>query len=284
MNELSRRDFLSLLGFGTAAFMVPGCCSLCGGNRTAIALQLFSIHQIFWKRPEEILVALKAGGFEGVEFAGYDGRNAKQLKKLLVDSGLRGAGTHVNGNVDLRGDNLKRTLDFCAEAGIESVTSPHAHKDTEAEYRRFGYEMGLAAEEAKQYGIKVGIHSTYHHFTTKYNGITAWDVMFSEASPLLQQQIDLGNTFHTGTDVVALLKKYPNRHDSIHAKENDPTPDAIFGTRPTDGGKCVPWSEVISYMKTETNQRWWVVEAECKPDTLEPSLECRRRLAKWLAI
>ena len=74
MNELSRRDFLSLLGFGTAAFMVPGCCSLCGGNRTAIALQLFSIHQIFWKRPEEILAALKAGGFEGVEFAGYDGR------------------------------------------------------------------------------------------------------------------------------------------------------------------------------------------------------------------
>lgn len=284
MNELSRRDFLSLLGLGTAALVMPGCCSLCGDNQAAIALQLFSIHQIFWKRPEEILAALKAGGFEGVEFAGYDGRSAKQLKKLLADAGLRGAGTHVNGNVDLRGDNLKRTLDFCAEAGIESVTSPHAHKDTEAEYRRFGYEMGLAAEEAKQYGIKVGIHSTYHHFTTKYNGITAWDVMFSEASPLLQQQIDLGNTFHTGTDVVALLKKYPNRHDSIHAKENDPTPDAIFGTLPTDGGKCVPWTEVISYMKTETNQHWWVVEAERKPDTLEPSLECRRRLAKWLAI
>ncbi len=284
MNELSRRDFLSLLGLGTAAFVMPGCCSLCGGNQAAIALQLFSIHKIFWKRPEEILAALKAGGFDGVEFAGYDGRSAKQLKKLLADSGLRGAGTHVNGNVDLRGDNLKRTLDFCAEAGIESVTSPHAHKDTEVEYRRFGYEMGLAAEEAKQYGIKVGIHSTYHHFTTKYNGITAWDVMFSEASSLLQQQIDLGNTFHTGTDVVALLKKYPNRHDSIHAKENDPTPDAIFGTKPTDGGKCVPWAEVISYMKTETNQRWWVVEAECKPDTLEPSLECRRRLAKWLVI
>lgn len=283
MNALSRRDFLSLLGCGAAAFAAPGCRSLrCGGGRAAIALQLYSIHQVFWKRPEAILAALKAGGFEGVEFAGYDGRTAKQLKKLLADAGLRGAGTHVNGNVDLMGDGLKRTLDFCAEAGIESVTSPHAHKDSEDAYRRFGHDMGLAAEAAKPYGIKVGIHSTYHHFTTKYRGVTAWDVMFSEASPLLQQQVDLGNTFHTGVDLVALLKKYRNRHDSIHAKENDPTPDAVFGTRPTDGGACVPWADVIAYMKTETSQRWWIVEAERKPDALEPSLECRRLLASWL--
>jgi sugar phosphate isomerase/epimerase len=184
------------------------------------------------------------------------------------------AGTHVNGDVALVGDELKRTLDFCAEAGIESITTPHAFRNSEDEYRRFGRDMGLAAEAAAKYGIKVGIHSTYHHFKTRYNGVSAWDVIYSDASPLLQQQIDTGNTFHTGEDLVALLKKYRNRHHSIHAKENVPTVDGVFGVPPKDGGKCVPWDAVFSYMKTETSQKWWIVEAEGRPDLLDPALKC----------
>ena len=70
------------------------------------------------------------------------------------------------------------------------------------------------------------------------------------------------------------LKKYPNRHHSIHAKENVPTVDGVFGVPPTDGGKCVPWDEVFAYMKTETSQKWWIVEAEGRPDSLEPAIKC----------
>jgi sugar phosphate isomerase/epimerase len=165
-------------------------------------------------------------------------------------------------------------LDFCAEAGIESITTPHAKRDSEDAYRKFGHDIGLAAEAAAKYGIKVGIHTTYHHFTTRYNGVSAWDVIYSEASPLLQQQIDTGNTFHTGEDLVALLKKYRNRHHSIHAKENVPTIDGVLGVPPKDGGKCVPWNEVFAYMKTETEQKWWIVEAEGRPDSLDPAIKC----------
>lgn len=281
MTTVSRGDFIRSLGL-SAAFAAAGCrCPLCGGA-APIALQLYSIHEIFWKGPERILEALRSGGYEGVEFAGHDERPAKEIRKLLADAGLRGAGTHVNGDVDLVGDGLKRTLDFCAEAGIESVVTPHAQRDSAAAYVAFGRAMGQAAEAAKPYGIKVGIHTTYHHFTTVYDGVTAWDLMFREASPLLQQQVDTANTFNTGTDVVALLKKYPNRHHSIHAKENVPTVDGTFGVPPTDGGRCVPWADVIAYMKTETAQKWWIVEAEGKPASLEPALKCRRILADWL--
>ena len=75
-------------------------------------------------------------------------------------------------------------------------------------------------------------------------------------------------------DPVALLKKYPNRHHSIHAKENVPTVDGVLGVPPTDGGKCVPWDDVFAYMKTETAQKWWIVEAEGRPDSLEPAIKC----------
>lgn len=270
---MKRSEFLQLIG-STALFAAAGCRTCDGCDRPRYALQLFSIHKIFWKDPVRYLAALKAGGYDGVEFAGYNGKSAVELRRLLADAGLAAAGTHVNGDVALVGDELRRTLDFCAEAGIESITTPHAKRDSEDAYRKFGHDMGLAAEAAAKYGIKVGIHTTYHHFTTRYNGVSAWDVIYSDASQLLQQQIDTGNTFNTGEDLVALLRKYPNRHHSIHAKENVPTVDGVLGVPPTDGGKCVPWDDVFAYMKTEHAQKWWIVEAEGRPDSLEPAIKC----------
>lgn len=265
----TRREFL--LSAASAA-LFAGCDNFNHPHfrRPRLAAQLWSIHQAFWKDPAGCMAGLKAAGYDGVEFAGYNKLGAKELKKMLGDAGMAAMGTHVNGDVALVGDELKRTLDFAAELGLESVTTPHARRDSEDGYRAFGRAMGLAAEAAKPYGIWVGVHSTYHHFTTKYGGKTAWDAMFEEASPLLQQQIDTGNTFHTGQDVVALLKQYPGRHFSVHLKENDPTKTAVLGEKVLDGGKQVPWDAVLGQLKSEADLRWCVVECEMLPDTIEP--------------
>ena len=250
-------------------------------NATKFAVQLYSIREIIWKDAEKCLATLKTAGYAGVEFAKYGGHSAHDLRRLLENTGMTGVGTHVNGDLFLVGDELKRTLDICAEAGILSVTTPHAKRDSEDAYRRFGAEMGNAAEAAAPYGIKVGIHTTYHHFETKYNGVTAWDVIFSETSPLLQQQVDTSNTFHTGTDVVALMKKYPGRHFSMHLKENTPSATATLGERPTDGGPIVPWREVMDCVAAE-KVPWCIVEAETIPDSLDPLVASRCFIGQYL--
>ena len=283
MKTVTRGEFLGLMG-ASAAMLAGGCSCPC--RRAAprrYALQLYSIHKIFWKDTARILSTLKAGGYDGVEFYNYNGTSAKDLRRMCADAGLKAMGTHLNGDVDLVGDGLKKTLDFAVEAGFESLVTPHAKRDSEDGYRKFGHDMGLAAEAAAAYGIKVGIHSTYHHFTTVYGGMTAWDVIYSEASPKLYQQIDTANTFHTGHDLVGLLKKYTGRHFSVHMKENVPTVDGVFGVPPTDGGKCVPWNEVVPLLKADESLKWWVVEAEGRPDSLEPAHKCLDVLRKWTA-
>ena len=281
MRYHGRRDFLRGIA-GMAALAAAGCACPCRcGAKRRYALQLYSINKIFWKDPEMILVALKAGGYDGVEFYNYNGMSARDLRVMCDDAGLKAMGTHLNGDVALVGDELKRTLDFAAEAGFESVVTPHAKRDTEDGYRKFGHDMGLAAEAADAYGIKVGIHSTYHHFTTLYSGTTAWDVIYSEASPKLYQQIDTANTFHTGYDVVGLLAKYSGRHFSVHMKENVPTVDGVLGVPPTDGGKCVPWNEVVSTLRADDSLKWWIVEAEGRTDSIEPPLKCVDILKTW---
>ena len=277
---IDRRGFLAGMGAAVAAAGLAG--PVAGRAKPRYGLQLYSIHKIFWKEPERILAALRADGYDGVEFYNYNGLTAKAIRKLCDDAGINAMGTHLNGDIDLVGDKLKQTLDFAAEAGFESVVTPHAKRNTADEYKKFGHDMGLAAEAADAYGIKVGIHSIYHHFTTRYGDETAWDMIYKEASTKLYQQIDTANTFHVGYDVVALLKKYPNRHFSIHAKENVPTKDGVLGVPPTDGGKCVPWKELIAYMKTERGLSWWIVEAEGRPDSLVPARACLKQLKAWI--
>ena len=277
---ITRSEFLK---GASAALMTSGCLIPDDKTHPRYALQLFSIHKIFWSSPEKTLAALKRGGYDGVEFYDTGARRANELRQMCLNAGLSAMGIHLNGDIALVGDELKKTLDFAAEAGFESVVTPHALRNSADEYKAFGFMMGKAAEAAQRYGIKIGIHSTYHHFTTKYDGKTAWDMIYSETSPLLQQQIDTGNTFHTGSDLIGILKKYRGRHYSIHAKENVPTQSGIFGVRPTDGGKCVPWREVIQCMLNDLSQRWWIVEAEGRPDSIEPALACLKLLKTWNA-
>jgi len=279
--NVDRRNLLKGFG-GFALLSMTGCkCPFCGAS-SRFAAQLYSIRRVFWQKPQWCLDQLAASGYDGVEFAGYGDHTAKELRQWLDNSGLCGMGTHVNGFVDLKGDGLKKTLDFCAEAGITSVTTPHAICPTEAEYRQFGRDMSHAAEVAAQYGIKVGIHTTYDHFKVKYGAHTAWDVIFSDVSPLLQQQVDTGNAFHEiGDGLIPLLKKYRGRHYSVHLKENVPSATSTLGEKPTDGGPIVPWREVFDCLADE-QVAWYVVEAEALPESLDPLVNSREFLRQFI--
>ena len=115
----SRRNFLKGM-CSTAALAAAGCTMPCkAGAKPRYALQLYSIHKIFWKNPERILADLKASGYDGVEFYDNNGLAAKALRRMCDDAGLKAMGTHLNGDVALVGDELKKTLDYAAEAGFE---------------------------------------------------------------------------------------------------------------------------------------------------------------------
>ena len=41
------------------------------------------------------------------------------------------------------------------------------------------------------------------------------------------------------------------------------------------------WADLVPVMKADTSLRWWVVEAEGRPDSLAPALKCLDVLRKW---
>src|SRR6266571_2187668 len=108
----SRRNFLKATA-ATAAFAATTPINLFaadsyGGNKIPFALQLYSVRNECAKDLDGTVAAVAKMGYKAVEFAGYYGRDAKALRKLLDDTGLKCCGTHI-GIDALLGDQLPKT-------------------------------------------------------------------------------------------------------------------------------------------------------------------------------
>ena len=103
-----------------------------GGNKIPFGLQLYSVRNECAKDLVGTVTAVAKMGYKGVEFAGYYGRDAKTLRKLLDDVGLKCCGTHT-GLDTLLGDNLAKTIEFNKTLGNSFliVTEPagQIHQD-----------------------------------------------------------------------------------------------------------------------------------------------------------
>src|SRR5271165_6373891 len=65
------------------------------GGHYLIGLQLYTVRDDCAKDFPGVLKAVAKMGFSGVEFAGYYGRSAEELRQMLDDDNLKCYGSHV---------------------------------------------------------------------------------------------------------------------------------------------------------------------------------------------
>jgi sugar phosphate isomerase/epimerase len=116
--------------------------------------------------------------------------------------------------------------------------------------REFAAVLNDSAEKVRALEMRVGYHC--HGFDMKrFDGRTAWDILFSHAEPEVVMQLDTGNCVGGGGDPIAILKEFPNRATTLHIKE---CPQAPF----------VPgephWKEIFRLCEVSGNTEWYIVE------------------------
>ncbi len=261
-NGLSRRDLLRLAGAGVAtslaATAAPRKASATAGGRLPIGLQLWSVRFECEKSLEKTLAAIARMGFEGVEFAGYYGRAAAELRRLLDENGLRCCGTHT-ALATLLGDELARTIEFNQVLGNKFLIVPHLDEErrrTLADWKATAALFSDLAEKTAGHGMRVGYHN--HDFEFRLlEGELLWDAFFGTASAKVVMQVDVGNCLAGGGDPIAVLRRYPGRAATIHVKEHSRSrPDAFIG----EGD--VAWKTVFEICETSGGTEWYIVEYE----------------------
>lgn len=289
--NISRRDFLGAFGAAGAMAAMPGfgqCCtgSACSATATQVGVQLYSIRQYIGGKKgvpgvglAKALKEVAAIGYKGVEFAGYYGNDAKTLKAMLDDAGLKACGTHV-GRGEFSPEKIKATCEFNLGYGNNLIICPGGGnfpgkgQNLDDFLKMLVDYYNKAAETAKTFGCKIGLHNHTREFELKMkDGTTYWDYFFSNTSKDVCMEQDVGWTTCAGADPCAQYEKYPGRSPTLHAKENGMGKgvkhfDAILGQPGRPGAKGVDWDRLFKATDKD-GVKCYVVECERHGDSLD---------------
>jgi len=223
-----------------------------------IGLQLYSIRQDCARDLPGTLEAVAQMGYAGVEFAGYYGYGAQELRRLLDGVGLKCCGTHI-GLDTLLGDELPRTVEFNQVLGNEYLIVPglaEERRSSRAAWRDTAQVFNEIAERLQPYGMRTGYHNHWVEFQPM-DGELPWDTFFGNTRHDIIMQLDIGNALHGGGDPIPYIARYPGRAITVHLKEHSATdPTALIG----EGD--VPWQQVFELCEREGQTEWYIVEQE----------------------
>lgn len=184
-----------------------------------IALQLYSVRDELEKDFEGTLRAVKALGYEAVEFAGLYGHSADEVKGLCQAIGLIPLSAHVP-FVDMMND--PQLLEVYAQIGCEFVVIPYLTEEYRPGQPRFAEVIEGAkvlGARAKELGMKLCYHNHDFEFV-KVDGEYALDILYREVSAeLLQTEIDTCWVNVGGEDPAAYVRKYAGRAEIVHLKD-----------------------------------------------------------------
>ncbi|MCD6415959.1 MAG: sugar phosphate isomerase/epimerase [Planctomycetes bacterium] len=239
-------------------------------DRIPIAVQLYSVRGACEQDLPGALEAIYDMGYEGVEFAGYYGRSAAELREMLDGLKLRVAGSHTPLD-HLLGDNLEATVEFNKTLGNQCIIVPslpgerRGSRDAWIETARLFNEL---AAKLKPHGLRVGYHNHSSEFKP-IDGEPPLDIFLGNTGPDVLMQLDVGNALRGGADVASFIRRYPGRQRTVHLKEySSKNKNALLGE-----GEA-PWKELFRLCETVGDTEWYIVEQETYP--YEP-LECIAR-------
>ena len=256
---VSRRDILKL-GVAGAAAMAVGVgtgkvLQAAGAKKVQVGVQLYSVRELCAKDPAGTIAAIGKMGYKGVEFAGYYGKSAADLRKMLDDNGLVCCGTHT-GFDTLTGDNLAKTMAFNKTLGNPFLIVPHIAPKTKQEWLDKAKQFNEVADKLKPLGLWCGYHNHSAEFK-EIDGEKPWDTFFGNTKKDVVMQFDIGNAMGGGGNFVEYVKKYPGRALTIHVKPwSKSKPKAVIGE------DDLPWKEIFELCETIGGTKWYIVEYE----------------------
>ncbi|MBN1508341.1 MAG: sugar phosphate isomerase/epimerase [Sedimentisphaerales bacterium] len=263
--SLSRRDFLATTAASLAAagIMGSGCmqeqkkATATSRGRIPVGLQLYSVRVDAEKDLAGTVAKVAAMNYEGVEFAGFYGHSARDIRKILDDNGLRCCGSHTPWD-DLSDAKLDATIEFNQTIGNPYLVCPWLQPkqgSPRQSWLDYAKRFNELAERLRPHHMQVGYHNHAHDFAP-VDGTTGWDLLAGNTSKDVIMQFDTGNALSGGGDPLVYLKRYPGRATTIHIKEySTSNPKALIG----EGD--IKWAEVLELCR-KGGTKWYIIEEE----------------------
>jgi sugar phosphate isomerase/epimerase len=276
----SRRAFIKTGAMAAAAAATLNRSALASGLKTdQVGVQLFSIRDDMAKDPLGSLKKLAEMGYIHVEHANYINRkfygySASEFRKVLDGLGLKMPSGHTvmgidhwdNARKDFT-DDWKHTVEDAAVMGQSYVISPwmdESFRKTYDDLMRCLDIFNKCGELCRKSGMKFGYHNHDFEFSQILNNEKVFDIIMRTIDPkMVALQLDIGNLYNGGEIAADVLKKYPNRFETIHVKDEIP---ATSGNEKYEscilGEGIVKAKEMVDLAAKFGGTSWFIIEQE----------------------
>lgn len=186
-----------------------------------VGLQLYTLREETEKDFVGTLKAVADMGYQAVEFAGYGGIEAKEMKKVLDDLGFITPSSHVP--FELLLTQLEEQIEYSLEIGAKYIICPNLdaekHLRGEQNLKNTLDSFQKIAIKCKENELQFVYHNHDFEFE-KQDGKTFLDHIFQSLdADLLVAELDLFWVKKAGLDPVQYLSTFKNRCPIIHVKD-----------------------------------------------------------------
>ena len=145
-------------------------------------LQMFSVRDVTEQDMEGALRQVAEMGYASVEFAGFMGHPAEQIKAWLDQYGLEVSGTHT-GMALLTDELLEETIAYHKAIGCKNIIVPYEKFATKADIDAFVDRVKVIEPKLKEAGITLQYHNHDHEFKPNEDGLIAEEELPQEKIP-----------------------------------------------------------------------------------------------------
>jgi sugar phosphate isomerase/epimerase len=274
LSSVSRRTFLAY------SAILPWALKAHAASSIPVGLELYSVRDELQKDPQGTVRAVAKMGYQGVEFYApyfeWTESQAKEMKKLLDDLGIRCFSTH-NDSEYFSKENLPKARDYNLILGSKYVVMASAQPKPGIDgWKEVTDTLNSAAEQLAPSGLKPGYHNHQLEFTPSAElpmKTRPIEFIAKNTKPTIMLQLDVGTCIEAGSDPVAWIRANPGRIRSLHCK--DWSPDASKGYKVLFGEGAANWKSIFAAAESVGGVEYYLVEQEgSRFSELETAQKC----------
>ena len=178
-------------------------------------IQMYSLRDLAQSDLRAALEAVAAQGYKNIEFAGFFGHGAAEVKGWLDSLRLTASGTHTGYRALI--DDIDGQIAYHHAIGCKHVIIPGTDLSSKENIEAFIEQSAAIQKKLAEAGLTLSYHNHSREFQPNADGSVAYDALVERTK--LTLELDTFWAYAAGKDPVALMEQLRPRLRFIHIKD-----------------------------------------------------------------
>ena len=259
--RFSRRSFLGAAAAAPLAFSAAFRGGFRARGAVPVGLELYSVRTELAKDLPGTVAAVGRMGYQVAEFYSpyldWTMETAKNVRKVLDDSGLVCHSTHNNGP-SFTPEGLKKAIELNRIIGSTTLVMASAPRTTTIDgWKAVADQLSAVSQQLKPLGMTTGYHNHQIEWL-RIDGTRPMDVLAANTPKDVVLQFDVGTCLEEGADPIAWINANPGRIKSVHCKDWS----AARGYHAPFGEGDAPWKAIFDAVEKTGGVEYYLIEQE----------------------